>query len=106
MTNAAQPTDLMVANTILAQLGGNRFRTMTGAKNLVGAPRALQFRIGRGAKDGITNVQISLDDSDTYTVAFFVCRKFHSRLVGSTSFVHADQLRAVFEAATGLRTSL
>ena len=38
-------TDLTVANTILQQLGGNKFRVMTGAKNFVGSNDALTFRL-------------------------------------------------------------
>ena len=36
-----------VANTIYRQLGGNKFRVMTGAKNMVSHEFALSMKIGR-----------------------------------------------------------
>ncbi len=38
-----------IAQTILTQLGGNRFLAMAGAKQLVDLGNGLQFAIGRGA---------------------------------------------------------
>lgn len=96
-----------VAHTILQQLGGNKFVAMTGARDFVSlshvARGALQFRLpGRR----INSVVVRLDDNDTYTVSFN--RRFGVTVtrVASESFVHADQLRAVFESHTGLATSL
>ena len=106
--NSAHTTasNLDVANEILRQLGGNRFVAMTGARHLLGGPKALQFKIGRGAKDGITNVQITLDPSDTYTVQFWRIHGTHMTLVRSVSDVYGDSLRTVFTCATGMHTSL
>ena len=39
-------SNLKVAETILEQLGGNKFRMMTGAKNLAGDETSLSMRIG------------------------------------------------------------
>ena len=39
--------DMRVAEEILRQLGGNRFRVMTGAKNFSGTDNSLRMRIGR-----------------------------------------------------------
>ena len=38
-------TDMRVAETILSQLGGNRFRVMTGAKNFAATDNSLRMRI-------------------------------------------------------------
>jgi hypothetical protein len=74
-----------IAKTILEQIGGRQFTSMTGAKNLVATQGGLHFKLPRGmAKDGITNVLVVLEPSDTY----------------------CDQLRGPFEDVTGLRTSL
>jgi hypothetical protein len=43
-------TDLTVAKTILAQLGGERFVMMTGATNFVGGADSLAFRVGSNPK--------------------------------------------------------
>lgn len=97
--------DLTAANTILEQLGGNKFRAMTGAKDFVGDTRALQFRLPKNPK-GVTNVRIELADDDTYTVKFFKIRKWDVTALGEQAMVYADSLRAVFESGTGLRTTL
>lgn len=95
-----------VAETILAQLGGNRFRAMTGAKQFVGSETALTFKLPRGAKDGINAILIVLDANDTYTVTFYKVRGLKVATVTEVSFIYADQLRPLFTAKTGLYTSL
>ena len=40
-----------VAREILKQLGGNKFRMMTGAKNLVAGDNFLAMRIGRNSSN-------------------------------------------------------
>jgi hypothetical protein len=102
-------TDMTVANTILAQLGGGRFLAMTGAKNLLGDADSLQFQLPpRSTKDGINAVTVKLEPSDTYTVTFHKInrRTLDVSVVLEREMVHADGLRQVFELATGLRTSL
>jgi hypothetical protein len=103
-----------VANTILAQLGGNKFSAMTGARVFVGhgaAPEfhklgGLSFKIGSGAKDGITHVRVFLMSNDTYTVEFLRIRGTSVKTVSETAMVYADQLRKIFTEATGFETSL
>ena len=98
--------DLVIANTILQQLGGNRFAVMTGAKNFVGMSNGLMFGLRRGAKNGINKVRITLDPSDTYTVEFYKIRGVNVSKVSESDMVYADSLRKTFESATGLYTSL
>jgi hypothetical protein len=103
-----------IPNTILAQLGGNKFVAMTGARVLIGhnaEPAAqrlggLSFKIGSGAKDGITHVRVFLMSSDTYTVEFLKIRGVSCKTVSEHSMVYADQLRKLFTEATGFETSL
>jgi len=38
-------TDMTVSQTMLSQLGGNRFIAMTGSKNFVGSDDALSFKL-------------------------------------------------------------
>lgn len=98
---------MQVANTILEQLGGHRFSVMTGARDFVAMPNALQFRLPRGfAKGGINSVVVRLDPSDTYTCLFNVRKGVDIRKVSSETGVYAEDLRRVFTDATGLATSL
>lgn len=104
MTN--NTNTMVVAETILAQLGGNQFLAMTGAKNLLGGERELQMKLGRGATNGITHLRVVLDASDTYTVTFLKVRGVKVSTVAELSGVYADSLREVFTARTGFYTSL
>ena len=100
--------NLDIAHTILAQLGGGRFLTMTGAKNLVGSPTGLSFRINSVNYDGkrVNVVHITLDPSDTYTVVASYLRAGKLKNVATVSDVYNDSLQAVFTRVTGLHTSL
>lgn len=103
-----------IAQTILAQLGGNRFIAMTGAKNFCSHGEArefhkrggLSFKIGSGAKDGITHVRIFLMSNDTYTVEFLRIRGASCKTVSEHAMVYADNLRALFTERTGFEVSL
>lgn len=99
----------VVANTILLQLGGNKFRVMTGANNFVGTDDSLIFRLpgaGGFCKNGINKVVIRLTPADLYDVEFYRLRSKAAKLIEKAEGVYCDQLRGVFERATGLRTSL
>jgi hypothetical protein len=96
-----------VGQIILRQLGGNRFITMTGAKNFLTGGKDLTFRIpGNITKNGVNVVKIVLDPSDTYTVTFSKLRGIKLTPVSTHEDVYCDNLRDVFETNTGLRTSL
>lgn len=97
------------ANTILAQLGGNRFLAMTGAKSLVGGADMLQFDLPRGfATNKANKVRVTLTASDLYRVSFYKwnARKLDMALIEETDGVHAEDLRAVFTRHTGLDCTL
>jgi len=112
MTATAQQGDNMqIANTILHQLGGSRFISMTGARDLLAIDAGLQFKLpSRFAKDGINFVKIELADSDTYTMTFgriysangMPGFKEHS----VEALVFADSLQAMFTSCTGLDTHI
>lgn len=102
-------TDLTVAQTILAQLGGNRFVAMTGAKNMVGSPDALSFQLPRGfAKLGINRVNIRHTRMDCYGVSFGKRKPSTLTIVPVLAFgeVYAEDLRRIFTDATGLDCSM
>jgi hypothetical protein len=100
-----------VANTILAQLGGNKFLAMTGAKSLLGSEDRLSFRLPyRVANKGIAGVVVRLMPDDTYTVDFLgLTRKAWVLRVGvieTREGVYCDNLQEVFTEVTGLDTHL
>ena len=102
-------TSPVVAETILQQLGGNRFMAMTGARGLTYDENSLTFKITR-AQNKITHVKITLDPSDTYNVSFINCRKtakgFKNEVVKSFSDVFNVHLSDCFTSQTGLYTRL
>jgi hypothetical protein len=96
-----------VPRVILSQLGGNKFLTMTGAKDLVGSDDALWFGVsGRTNGKRINRVRISLMSDDTYSIQCFALRGVDCRLVGWCHDIYAANLGATFERLTGLRISL
>lgn len=96
-------TNLQVANTILEQLGGNRFLAMTGARDLVGSDNALQFGLPRFTGVKARKVRVELNDSDTYTLTTY---DRHGAKWEEHSMVYADTLASTFTRATGLAVSL
>lgn len=100
---------MSVAQTILEQLGGNRFAVMTGAKAFIGNGDTLSFRLPstpRYVKKGINHVRITLDPSDTYTVKFFKVRGARIKMiVEEYDGIYSDGLRELFTRVTGLYTS-
>lgn len=102
-------TDMAVANTILEQLGGNRFRVMTGAKNFMGDASSLTFRLPSTphfVKQGINCVKVTLTPADTYTVEFMKIRGMKLAQVAEHSDVYAEDLRNLISETTGLALSL
>lgn len=94
-----------IAQTILQQLGGNRFLAMTGAKNLVGMGTGLYFSLPRGAKNKANRVSIILD-GDLYTVRFMAIRGTNIAECGTFDMIYGDRLAALFTEQTGLDTRL
>lgn len=101
---------MSIAETILAQLGGNKFIAMTGARGFVETAhgRGLWFRLPRKAKDGINVVTITLDASDTYSLRFasFSTRTLQTTEIDETHGVFVGNLRDTFEQRTHLYTSI
>lgn len=100
-------TNLEVANTILAQLGGGRFIAMTGSKDFVGSEDSLSFKLGR-ISNGISHVCITLDVNDTYRMEFrkWNAKRLDYKIVATYSNVYFDTLQFIFTQETGLYTRL
>ena len=106
-------TKMVVATTILQQLGGNKFIAMTGAKRFYGDENSLSFALIKTpgfAKKGINFVKITLMPDDTYKMEF-------NKIIWGNGFptikpiqeytdVYWDQLQELFTEATGLYTHL
>jgi len=98
-----------IAQTILEQLGNNKFITMTGARQFIALPSGLQFKLPGGGgfcKQGINCVQIILDPSDTYTMKFMKIRSLTVKTLAEHSGIYFDQLQTIFTRETGLDTHL
>lgn len=92
------------ADTIAMQLGGNRFAAMTGATFLRDGENKLIVKF-KGSK--VSNyLTITLNAFDLYDVEFSKFRNLDLKTVRTIDNVSADNLRAIFEATTGLYTSL
>lgn len=125
--NAMQPEQRLsaadaqqIAKTILQQLGGGKFTTMTGAKaftSLSDGYGGVQFSLPtgfsqvNGKSTGINRVIIRLNASDTYDVEFGAARISKAKgaiykVIAKSGDVYADSLREVFTRYTGLDTSL
>lgn len=102
--------DMIVAETILSQLGGAaRLTAMIGARQFAAGDSELTFKFAAPATNGANCIQIVLDASDTYEVIFHRigrAPKFEVREIGRVPFVYDDQLIDVIESETGLRLSV
>ena len=99
-------SDMRVAETILEQLGGNKFCMMTGAKNLGGTENSLSMRIGRN-KTSSNYLKITLNMMDLYDVRFSrVTKMMSERSVTEYNDVFCENLVEVFEKHTGMYTKL
>ena len=99
-----------IAQTILQQLGGNKFIAMTGAKNLgfdsKGSKTTLSFKIGRNSRN-INYVKVDyISGKDLYDMSFFRLRAGQLKLIKKVSSIYGDQLQKFFTKNTGLYTRL
>ena len=95
-----------IANEIYRQLGGNRFRVMTGAKMMVSTENGIRMRIGRN-KTNANFMEVSLNSLDLYDVTFAKLTKMgEMKSVKEYENVYNDMLVSIFESHTGMYTTL
>ena len=109
-TNDAQ----IISQTIIKQLGGNKFKAMTGAKNFGYVTNqdnnnvSLSFSFPN--KSGANCCRITLNSLDLYDMQFMRIRKKQGIPQFNTTAEHngiyADQLQSIFTKETGLYTHL
>ena len=94
------------ANLLLKQLGGNKFKAMTGAKDFGIGSDGLQFKIGRNSKS-ISHVVIDLDrGKDLYDMKFLRVRAGKIKVVKKIKGIYANQLGEIFKRYTGMNVRL
>ncbi len=94
---------MTISETILQQLGGNKFIAMTGAKNFIGDKNTLRFTLPSRKAN---RVVITLNIMDTYDMIFYRVRGIDVKWREEVEGVYADQLQKVFTSRTGLFTQL
>ena len=102
------PSDLSVAQTILQQLGGNKFIAMTGAKEFVGGTEFLGFKIPKNMSTANRVTIKYYPARDMYEVDFIKSDRYglNAKTIKTFDNVYADQLRQIFTSVTGMETSL
>ena len=99
-------TNMQIAQTILNQLGGNKFIAMTGSKNFGAGENYLSMNLTRN-KIKAQYLTITLNSMDTYDMCFFsVDKQFNRTVKASIEGVYCDMLQDIFTQHTGLYTHL
>ena len=108
---------MTVVQTILDQLGGNKFIAMTGSKHFTDCGNTLKMTLAGNASKA-NRLDVTLNASDTYDMAFYrytpvkVCRKTfevkNEQFIEVAKFdgIYCDQLQSLFTEVTGLYTRL
>jgi hypothetical protein len=95
--------DAQIVSEIVKQIGGNQFAAMTGAEfSRNGSTLIVKFK----GSTKFNHMTITLNGSDLYDVVFMKLRagKVSNEILFED--IYAEDLRAVFEKNTGLRTSV
>lgn len=98
-----------IARTILEQLGGKEFVTMTGAKGFMQLDSGLAFRLPNDphfVKDGINFVRITLNGMDLYDMEFGRAWGDKCTMMHYDEDLYNDQLQEAFTRRTGLDTRM
>ena len=97
---------MTAGRTIYNQLGGHKFRVMTGAKSFVDHGDALSMKLGRNSSNS-NYLKVTLNAMDLYDVHFSkLTRKFEEKSVKEYNNVYNDSLVEIFESHTGMYTKL
>lgn len=95
-----------VAQTILQQLGGNKFIAMTGSSKFVAGENHINMKLTRNLCKA-QYLRIELNSMDLYDMTFYkVDKDLNRKVVASANGVYSDMLQSIFTAKTGLYTSL
>ena len=102
--------DNQVAKIILQQIGGSRFLTMTGSRDLINLGNGLRMSLSRN-KTSANRLEIIYDEgADLYNVRFYRQSMNHKTFEVTTKDiekidgVYCDMLEEIFTDVTGLYT--
>lgn len=95
---------MTTAQTILSQLGGNKFIVMTGATCFSDGENTLVVKF-KGSKNS-NLLRISLTSLDLYKMEFIKFRGTNISKKAEFDGVYHDMLQSIFTKQTGLYTSL
>lgn len=99
--------NLLVAHTILQQLGGSTFVVMTGCQTRNMDELSLTLSIPMKTKNKCNRMKVVLTPTDDYKVEFYSVRAGTTSKVKQTfEHIGCDQLRELLETETGLATHL
>jgi len=108
---------MTVVQTILGQLGGNRFIAMTGSKHFTDCGNTLKMTLAGNASKA-NRLDVTLNGRDTYDMSFYryIPVKVNKKTfevkdeqfiqVAKFDGIYADQLQGLFTEVTGLYTRL
>lgn len=102
--------DNQVAKIILQQIGGSRFLTMTGSRDLINLGNGLRMSLSRN-KTSANRLEIIYDEgADLYNLRFY-CQTFSKKTfevktkdIKTYEGVYCDMLEDIFTDVTGLYT--
>jgi len=109
-----ESSNIQIANTILAQLGGNKFIAMTGSTNFLAIPNGISMHLKKN-RSGAKYLNITLNGKDLYDMEFskITIKKIGAFIrdeklvtVKTIKDVFNDQLQEIFQSVTGFRTQL
>lgn len=108
---------MSVANTILQQMGGNKFIVMTGSKNFLSDGNTLRMSLAKNISKA-NRLEVTLDADDLYTMRFYkyTAGRLNKKTwswtkdkveeVYTVSGIWFDMLQSVFTQVTGMYTRL
>lgn len=91
------------AQTIINQLGGNKFASMVNA-DFITTKNGLVVKF-KGSKIA-NHMTVNLDNNDTYTVSFAKLSGINYNIIKEIKGAYAESLSVLFQQTTGLKTSL
>lgn len=106
-----------VPNTILQQMGGNKFIVMTGSKNFIGDGNTLRMTLAKNYSKA-NRLEVTLEADDLYTMRFYkyTAGRLNKKTwswtedkveeVYTVSGIWFDQLQEIFTNVTRMYTYL
>ena len=112
MKPTTQQTEIRneVIDTIIKQLGGNKFFVMTGSKphykDIETENPFVSIKLIRNKSGANYLIVQYIRSTDLYKVEFIKLNTNERKVISNYENIYSDQLTEIFESETGLRTSL